>query len=166
MTADRAIFFRYMVHAMAQERGHLATFMPKPFAHLTGNGAHLHVSLWDPAGKKNLFDDAKDPRGLGLSKLAYSFLGGVIDHAEAVLAIGAPTVNSYKRIGVGAPTSGATWSPAYATYGMNNRTQAIRIPGSRPHRDPRHRRLREPVPGGGGDARRRSGRRRQQGQPG
>jgi glutamine synthetase len=128
VTADRAIFFRYMVHAMAQERGHLATFMPKPFAHLTGNGAHLHVSLWDPAGKKNLFADNKDPRGLGLSSLAYSFLGGVIDHAEAVLAVGAPTVNSYKRIGVGAPTSGATWSPAYATYGMNNRTQAIRIP--------------------------------------
>ncbi len=128
VTADRAIFFRYMVHAMAQERGHLATFMPKPFANLTGNGAHLHVSLWDPAGKKNLFADNEDQRGLGLSKLAYSFLGGVIEHAEAVLAIGAPTVNSYKRIGVGAPTSGATWSPAYATYGMNNRTQAIRIP--------------------------------------
>ena len=128
VTADRAIFFRYMVHAMAQERGHLATFMPKPFAHLTGNGAHLHVSLWDPTGTTNLFADDDDPRGLGLSQLAYSFLGGVIEHAEAVLAVGAPTVNSYKRIGVGAPTSGATWSPAYATYGMNNRTQAIRIP--------------------------------------
>ncbi len=128
ITADRAIFFRYMVHAMAQERGYLATFMPKPFAHLTGNGAHLHISLWDPAGDTNLFAGDDDPRGLGLSKLAYSFLGGVIDHAEAVLAVGAPTVNSYKRIGVGAPTSGATWSPAYATYGMNNRTQAIRIP--------------------------------------
>src|SRR4051794_21859873 len=128
VTADRAIFFRYMVHAMAQERGLLATFMPKPFANLTGNGAHLHVSLWDPTGTTNLFADDDDPRGLGLSSLAYSFLGGVIDHAEAVLAVGAPTVNSYKRIGVGAPTSGATWSPAYATYGMNNRTQAIRIP--------------------------------------
>ena len=128
ITADRAIFFRYMVHAMAQERGYLATFMPKPFAHLTGNGAHLHISLWDPAGETNLFAADDDPRGLGLSGLAYSFLGGVIDHAEAVLAVGAPTVNSYKRIGVGAPTSGATWSPAYATYGMNNRTQAIRIP--------------------------------------
>ncbi len=128
VTADRAIFFRYLVHAMAQERGHLATFMPKPFANLTGNGAHLHVSLWDPTGTTNLFADDDDPRGLGLSSLAYSFLGGVIDHAEAVLAVGAPTVNSYKRIGVGAPTSGATWSPAYATYGMNNRTQAIRIP--------------------------------------
>ena len=127
-TSDRAIFFRYLVHAMAQERGHLATFMPKPFEHLTGNGAHLHVSLWDPSGTTNLFEDENDPRGLGLSPLAYTFLAGVIDHAEAVIAFGAPTVNSYKRIGVGAPTSGATWAPAYATYGMNNRTQAIRIP--------------------------------------
>jgi glutamine synthetase len=128
VTSDRAIFFRYMVHAMAQERGYLATFMPKPFANLTGNGGHLHISLWDPAGETNLFEDDADPRGLGLSPLAYQFLGGVIEHAEAVLAVGAPTVNSYKRIGVGAPTSGATWSPAYATYGTNNRTQAIRIP--------------------------------------
>jgi glutamine synthetase len=128
VTADRAIFFRYLVHAMAQERGYLATFMPKPFSHLTGNGAHLHISLWDPEGKVNLFEDADDPRGLGLSPLAYQFLAGVIEHAEGVIAIGAPTVNSYKRIGVGAPTSGATWAPAYATYGMNNRTQAIRIP--------------------------------------
>ena len=127
-TADRAIFFRYMVHAMAQERGHLATFMPKPFGHLTGNGAHLHVSLWDPSGTTNLFEDDDDPRGLGLSPLAYQFLAGVIEHAEGVVAFAAPTVNSYKRIGVGAPTSGATWAPAYATYGMNNRTQAIRIP--------------------------------------
>ena len=71
-TADRAIFFRYMVHAMAQERGHLATFMPKPFSHLTGNGAHLHVSLWDPSGETNLFEDDDDPRGLGLSSSATS----------------------------------------------------------------------------------------------
>ncbi len=127
-TADRAIFFRYMVHAMAQERGHLATFMPKPFSHLTGNGAHLHLSLWDPSGTTNLFADDADPKGLGLSPLAYAFLAGVMEHAEGVIAFCAPTVNSYKRMGVGAPTSGATWAPAYATYGMNNRTQAIRIP--------------------------------------
>ena len=151
-TADRAIFFRYMVHAMAQERGHLATFMPKPFSHLTGNGAHLHVSLWDPSGETNLFEDDDDPRGLGLSKLGYQFLAGIIEHMEAGIALMAPTVNSYKRIGVGAPTSGATWSPAYATYGMNNRTQAIRIPAPGPHRDPLRGRLREPVPGGGGAA--------------
>jgi len=127
-TADKAIFFRYMVHAMAQERGLLTTFMPKPFSNLTGNGGHLHISLWDPTGKINLFEDMQDPRGLGLSPLAYEFLGGIIDNSDGLSAILAPTVNSYKRIGVGAPTSGATWAPAYATYGMNNRTQSIRIP--------------------------------------
>jgi len=127
-TADKAIFFRYMVHAMAQERGLLTTFMPKPFSNLTGNGGHLHISLWDPTGKITLFEDMQDPRGLGLSPLAYEFLGGIIDNSDGLSAILAPTVNSYKRIGVGAPTSGATWAPAYATYGMNNRTQSIRIP--------------------------------------
>ena len=127
-TADKAIFFRYMVHAMAQERGLLTTFMPKAFSILTGNGGHLLISLWDPTGKINLFEDNQDPRGLGLSPLAYEFLGGIIDNSDGLSAILAPTVNSYKRIGVGAPTSGATWAPAYATYGMNNRTQSIRIP--------------------------------------
>ena len=67
--------------------------------------------------------------GFGLSELAYQFIGGVIDHASAASAVVAPTVNSYKRIGVGAPTSGATWSPAYAAWGGNNRTQMIRVPG-------------------------------------
>ena len=82
-----------------------------------------------PAGEKNLFDDPSDPRGFGLSELAYSFIGGVLDHASGASAIVAPTVNSYKRIGVGAPDSGATWSPAYAAWGGNNRTQMIRVPG-------------------------------------
>jgi len=114
---------------MAQQRGKLATFMPKPFSNLTGNGCHFHISLWDPSGETNLFDDPSDPRGFGLSELAYRFIGGVLDHASAASAIVAPTVNSYKRIGVGAPTSGATWSPAYAAWGGNNRTQMIRVPG-------------------------------------
>ena len=130
VTCDRAIFFRYMVHVMAQQRGKLATFMPKPFGHLTGNGCHFHLSLWDKAGKKNLFEAAKDPNGYGLSDTAYHFIAGLIHHADAVSAIVAPTVNSYKRIGVGAPDSGATWSPAYAAWGGNNRTQMIRVPGA------------------------------------
>ena len=130
VTCDRAIFFRYMVHVMAQQRGKLATFMPKPFGHLTGNGCHFHISLWDKAGKKNLFEAAKDPNGYGLSDDAYHFIAGLIHHADAVSAIVAPTVNSYKRIGVGAPDSGATWSPAYAAWGGNNRTQMIRVPGA------------------------------------
>jgi glutamine synthetase len=127
-TADRVIFFRYMVHMMAQARGLQATFMPKPFANLTGNGLHMHMSLWDPETDTPLFEDENDPRGLGISELGYHFLGGVLKHASAYIAVTASTVNSYKRLIVGAPTSGATWSPAFITYGRNNRTQMIRTP--------------------------------------
>ncbi len=126
-SCDRAIFFRYMVHTLAQQRGLLATFMPKPFSRLTGNGCHFHMSLWDD--DTNLFLDENDPRGLGLSETAYNFIGGLKKHAKAYIAVTAPTVNSYKRLKVGAPTSGATWSPVYVTYGYNNRTQMLRIPG-------------------------------------
>jgi glutamine synthetase len=128
VTCDRAIFFRYMVESLAQERGLMATFMPKPFAHLTGSGCHFHMSLWD--GDVNLFDadPGDDPRGLGLSELAYQFIGGLKAHAKSYIAFTAPTVNSYKRLVVGAPTSGATWAPVYVSYGYNNRTQMLRVP--------------------------------------
>src|SRR4051812_17292777 len=126
-SCDRAIFFRYMVHTLAQQRGLLATFMPKPFTHLTGNGCHFHMSLWD--GDTNLFLDDNDPRGLGLSELAYHFIGGLKKHAKAYSAVTAPTVNSYKRLKLGTTTSGATWSPVWISYGYNNRTQMLRIPG-------------------------------------
>jgi glutamine synthetase len=127
-TCDRAVFFRYMVESLAQQRGLIATFMPKPFAHLTGNGCHFHISLWKDGA--NLFDrdPGDDPRGLGLSELGYHFIGGLKANAKAYIAVTAPTVNSYKRLVVGAPTSGATWAPAYISYGYNNRTQMLRIP--------------------------------------
>ncbi len=128
VTCDRAVFFRYMVESLATQRGLIATFMPKPFANLTGNGCHFHISLWKDG--QNVFecDPADDPRGLGLSELAYNFVGGLKAHAKAYIALTAPTVNSYKRLVIGAPTSGATWAPAYISYGYNNRTQMLRIP--------------------------------------
>jgi glutamine synthetase len=126
-SCDRGIFFRYMVHSLAEQRGLLATFMPKPFTELTGNGCHFHLSLWN--GDRNLFLDEDDPRGLGLSQLAYHFLGGLMAHARAYSAVTAPTVNSYKRLKVGTTASGATWSPVWISYGYNNRTQMYRIPG-------------------------------------
>ena len=125
-TADRHVFFKYMVKTLAEQHGYRATFMPKPFAHLTGNGCHAHVSLWDPKLERNLFDD---PEGeLGLSPLAYKFLGGVLHSAEALCALFNPTVNSYKRINAPVTTSGASWSPNAVTYGGNNRTHMVRIP--------------------------------------
>jgi glutamine synthetase len=127
VSCDRAIFFRYMVHTLAEQNGMIATFMPKPFSQLTGNGCHFHMSLWD--GDTNLFLDESDPRGLGLSELAYNFIGGLKKHARAYSAFTAPTVNSYKRLKVGTTVSGATWAPVWITYGYNNRTQMLRIPG-------------------------------------
>jgi glutamine synthetase len=126
-SCDRAIFFRYMIHTLAEKRGMLATFMPKPFTELTGNGCHFHMSLWD--GDTNLFLDENDPRGLGLSETAYHFIGGLKRHAKAYSAVTAPIVNSYKRLKAGTTASGATWSPVWISYGYNNRTQMLRIPG-------------------------------------
>jgi glutamine synthetase len=126
-SCDRAIFFRYMVHTLAEQHGMIATFMPKPFTNLTGNGCHFHMSLWD--GETNVFLDENDPRGLGLSETAYHFVGGLKKHARAYSALSAPTVNSYKRLKLGSTTSGATWSPVWISYGYNNRTQMLRIPG-------------------------------------
>src|SRR5258708_9107409 len=115
-----------MVKTLAEAEGLRATFMPKPFPNLSGNGCHVHVSLWEAAKNQNLFHE----RGgeLGLSRTAYEFIAGVLQHAEALCAITNPTVNSFKRIN-GAPTlSGSTWSPNTISYSGNNRTHMIRIP--------------------------------------
>src|ERR1700719_3015491 len=126
VTADRNVFFKFMVKELAQQHGLRATFMPKPFMHLTGNGCHAHISLWDRAGATNLFQDHQGE--LGLSTLAYHFLGGILAHAEPLTALFTPTVNSFKRINASVTLSGATWSPNTVTYGGNNRTHMIRIP--------------------------------------
>ncbi len=125
-TADRHVFFKYMVKAIAEKHGARATFAPKPFAELTGNGCHAHVSVWNREGTENLFHDAGDE--LGLSRFAYLFLGGMMHNAPALCAIFNPTVNSYKRIGAPVTTSGATWAPNAVTYSGNNRTHMIRVP--------------------------------------
>ncbi|MDP7635470.1 MAG: type III glutamate--ammonia ligase, partial [Candidatus Latescibacteria bacterium] len=96
------------------------------FAELTGNGCHTHVSLWSADGETNLFADADGE--LGVSKLGYNFLGGIMEHATSMCAITNPTVNSYKRINAPVTNSGATWSPNIVTYGGNNRTHMVRIP--------------------------------------
>jgi len=125
VTADRMAFFKYMVKAIAEKHGLRATFMPKPFANLTGSGCHVHCSLWKDG--KNLFEDGND--GLGLSRVAYKFIGGVMNAAQELCSITNPTVNSYKRINAPVTLSGATWSPNTVTYAGNNRTHMIRIPG-------------------------------------
>jgi len=127
-TADRHSFFKYMTRTVAERHGFRATFMPKPIASLTGNGCHAHVSVWSKDGNTNLMEDSQGE--LGLSKLAYHFIGGLLEHAESLAAITNPVVNSYKRINAPRTTSGATWSPNTVTYSGNNRTHMIRIPDS------------------------------------
>jgi glutamine synthetase type III len=125
-TADRHAFFKYMVKSLAERHGLRASFMPKPFAHLSGNGCHVHVSGWSTSTDQNLF---VDPNGeLGLSRVAYQFMAGVLDHAEALCALTNPSVNSFKRINGAMTASGATWSPNTISYTGNNRTHMIRIP--------------------------------------
>jgi glutamine synthetase type III len=125
-TADQLCFFKFMVKSIAEKHGFRVTFMPKPFVNLTGNGCHVHISVWDNARKSNLFHDKKGE--LGLSQLCYNFLGGLMHHAESFAAITNPTVNSYKRINAPRTLSGATWSPNTVTFGGNNRTHMVRVP--------------------------------------
>jgi glutamine synthetase len=130
--ADRYIFFRYLAKKIAADHGLLATFMPKPFADKTGNGAHFNMSLSDPATGKNLFACPKeeDPRGLGLSPLGYQFIAGILRHGRAICAAFAPTVNSYKRLIRRGAMSYYSWAPVFNSFGTNNRTNSIRVPMS------------------------------------
>lgn len=130
VTADRHAFFKVMVKSLAEQQGLRASFMPKPFADLTGNGCHTHLSLWGAPGSQrpgqNLFHD---PAGeLGLSDLAYQFLAGLLAHAPALSCLTNPTVNSYRRLAAPPTSSGATWSPGGISYTGNNRTHMVRIP--------------------------------------
>lgn len=125
-TADQLCFFRFMVKSIAEKHGLRATFMPKPFTHLSGNGCHVHASLWTLDEKTCLTYDADGE--LGLSELGYHFMGGILAHTEGLAAITNPTVNSYKRINAPTTSSGATWAPNTVTFGGNNRTHMIRIP--------------------------------------
>ncbi len=128
-TSDRLVLFRMAAGEIARELGCICSFMPKPLSNRTGSGMHMHLSLAE--GQRNLFLDPGDRRALGLSPLAYHFLGGLLAHAPALAALVAPTVNSFKRLVVGRSFSGATWAPAYISYGDNNRTSMVRVPFGR-----------------------------------
>jgi glutamine synthetase len=129
-TADNYILFKMAASSVARKHGFICSFMPKPFSNKTGNGMHMHLSLGNEK-VQNAFLDDSDPKGMGLSKLAYHFLGGIIRHSPALTALCCPSVNSYKRLIVGGADSGATWAPAFICYGDNNRTASVRIPYGR-----------------------------------
>jgi len=130
--ADRFTFFRLMAHEIARKHGLFASFMPKPYGHRTGSGAHYNMSLADIRSGANVFEDKADTRGCGLSAMGYQFIAGVLRHAKAISAVIAPTVNSYKRLVARGSMSGFTWAPIFVCYGSNNRTNMIRIPMNGP----------------------------------
>ena len=130
--ADRFTFFRLMANEIARNHGMFASFMPKPYGHRTGSGAHYNISLADIRTGRNLFEGTDDRRGCGLSPLGYQFIAGVLRHAKAISAVIAPTVNSYKRLVARGSMSGFTWAPIFICYGNNNRTNMLRIPMNGP----------------------------------
>jgi len=132
-TADRITFFKMATSQVAKKYGAIATHMAKPFGDRTGSGLHIHFHLADAETGKCVFDDESDSRGLGCSERGYHFIGGILKHARALCAVASPTVNCYKRLklgsGIFSSRSGFTWTPAFVTYGDNNRTQMIRTAG-------------------------------------
>jgi len=125
-TADRHVFFKFMVKSIAENHGLRATFMPKPFDNLTGNGCHAHISVWTKNKKKNIFLNTKDE--LGLSRKGYNFIGGIMKSVDEFSAWLTPTINSFDRLNARMTDSGSTYSPTAITYSGNNRTHMIRIP--------------------------------------
>ena len=127
VTADRHAFFKYMLRSVAEKHGLRATFMPKPFADLTGNGCHAHLSLHDATTGKNVCAGS-GPHAL--SDTALATLGAILGNAQGLTALTNPTVNSFKRIAGrrDATLSGATWSPDTVAWAGNNRTAMVRVP--------------------------------------
>ena len=117
--ADNVVTLKYTIRALAAKEGLIATFMPKPIFGMNGSGMHTHQSIFDLEGK-NLFFNAEDENYL--SSIAYGFIAGQIEHARALSAIAAPTVNSYKRIVPGYE------APVYVCWAQINRSAMIRIP--------------------------------------
>jgi len=129
-SADAFVLVRMAVSEIANDHGMIGSFMAKPFADKAGAGMHIHCSMTSD-GKNNLFQDDSDPNGMGLSKLAKQFMAGVLAHADGLCALSCPTFNSYKRLTVGNSLSGATWAPAYKSWGDNNRSSMVRVPYGR-----------------------------------
>lgn len=127
-SADRYMLFKMTAHAVAEQHGMTFSCMPKPLANAPGSGLHFHLSITDAQGRA-VFSDAA--RELGLSATGDQFVAGLLHHADALCALCAPTVNSYKRLASSASASGTTWSPVWKAHGDNNRTCLVRTVAGR-----------------------------------
>lgn len=126
--ADRYQLFKLTAQAVAQQHGSHFSTMPKPFARAPGSGLHFHLSLTDAEGRP-LMADADG--AMGLSALGQRFASGLLAHGDALAALCAPTVNSYKRLASSESASGTTWSPVWKAAGDNNRTCLVRTVAGR-----------------------------------
>jgi glutamine synthetase len=126
--ADRYQLFKLASQAVAHRHGVVFSTMPKPLAHAPGSGLHFHLSLTDESGRAVMADASG---ALGLSEAGHRFTGGLLHHADALAALCAPTVNSYKRLAASASASGTTWSPVWKAVGDNNRTCLVRTVAGR-----------------------------------
>lgn len=117
--ADNQIWFRETVRNVAHQHGILASLAPKPFADQAGNSGHIHWSIWDQAGKTNLLYDETDP--YRLSSMGYHFIAGVLAHLPGLLALTAPSYNSYRRL------QPHFWSSAFTSWGPDNREASVRV---------------------------------------
>ncbi|MGM8364484.1 glutamine synthetase family protein [Virgibacillus sp. W0181] len=124
---DDQVTFMHLFKQIAHNHGMIGTLMPKPFEHLAGSGLHAHISLYNDDGE-NLFKDLADQKGLDMSQEAYYFIGGLLKHGRSLVAVGAPSFNSYKRMQPG------SWAPAHVCYGAGNRSVLVRIPEKRRER--------------------------------
>lgn len=121
--ADDVVTFRDAAKCIAQQKGLTATFLAKLGDQYTGSGMHLNSSLCDPKTNRNLFGDPDDKRGLGLSQVAYYFIGGVLHHTRALCAAVAANVNSYKRL-----IHPGHWAADGVFYAPGHRGAAVRVP--------------------------------------
>ena len=118
--ADQQLAVRETVRGVAAGHGVYASFAPKPFPDQAGSGCHIHFSLWDTVSGQNLLHDPAGP--YGISPLGYQAIAGVLAHVHGLVALTAPTVNSYRRL------QPRFWSSAYSCYGPDNREAALRMP--------------------------------------
>ena len=126
--ADRYQLFKLTAHATAEAHGLVFSCMPKPFADQPGSGLHFHLSLTNAQGEPVMADPAG---ALGLSATGHAVVAGLLAHADALSALCAPTVNSYKRLAVSQSASGTTWSPVWKAVGSNNRSALVRAVAGR-----------------------------------
>jgi len=119
--ADKIMTFKLTVKTVAQKNGLHATFMPKPIFGIAGSGMHINMSLTKDG--ENVFYDPRGERKL--SKIAYAFIAGVLEHINGITAITNPLVNSYKRLVPGYE------APCYRAWSASNRSALIRIPAAR-----------------------------------